>query len=167
VVSCSEGLRARLYTQPSHEPEFDKTYDVYLQIENVGIEGSGGLIKEQRTFFYSETSLNLDVTDSKNQKLARAGPANVDEITASYNICLPPGGNLAFPIGCGGAVPPREITIPAGSPAGKYLMITFELGWIIPSVSPETYYLSGTFSCGQRGGVPDKLELPPIKVTAQ
>lgn len=145
------GVRARLFISPSQEPEFDKTYDIFLQFENVGVVGNLGTIKEKKTFQYCEMDLVLDVTDTNNQKLPRMVPGAVDEVIPSWTLCLPPGGNLSFPIGYGGAAPPRYLVSRDGPTTpvmldGRYLMISSSLGWVIPSIGSGIYYLSGTFS---------------------
>jgi hypothetical protein len=182
-----KGLRARLYVLPSHEPEFDKTYDVYLEFENVGVVGNLGVIREEKTFQYCKTGLALDVTDANNQKLPRMEPAGSgDELEPCWNLCLPPGGKLSFPIGSGGATPPHDL-IAMGRPTspamgeGKYLTITPFLAWVLPITGSNSYYLSGTFSFNipkvpaemraqlKSSGVnwEGKLVLPPLKVLAR
>src|ERR1700693_1472348 len=94
-----KGLRARLFITPSRDPDFDYGYQVYLQFENIGVVGSQGTIWEVRTFQYSELGLALDVTNASGQKLPLKIPGIFDEMVPSWNLCLPWGGNLAFPIG--------------------------------------------------------------------
>ena len=65
-----KGLRARLFILPSRDPDFDYSYQVYLQFENVGMVGNPGTIREERTFQFSEMDLALGITNAGGQKLA-------------------------------------------------------------------------------------------------
>ena len=146
-----KGLRARLFISSSRDPDFDYNFQVYLQFENVGEVGNLGTIRIEKTFQYSEMGLALEVTDATGQKLPRVGPGVGDEMVPGYNLCLPFGGNLAFPIGYGwAAIPSYPLSIDGPlTPAmlqGKYLKISSLLGWVIPTTGSGTYYLSGTFS---------------------
>src|SRR5450631_3305187 len=73
-----KGLRARLFVTPSRDPDFDYAYQVYLQFENIGVVGSLGTIREEKTFQYSELGLALDVTNASGQKLPLKIPGIFD-----------------------------------------------------------------------------------------
>jgi hypothetical protein len=185
-----DGLRARLYFAPGCDPDYDYNFQVWLQFENVGRTGNLGAIREDRNFVYSVMGLKLDVTDSNGRKLPRVGPAIVEEIIPSYNLCLPFAGNLAFPIGHGWDTPPSYPASWGGVPLkpdqvrGKYFMISSDLGWIIPVASTGDFYLSGTYSFsmkesripvgnrmvakypGGRINWEGTLVLPPVKIPA-
>jgi len=171
-----KGLRARLFISPSRDPDFDYRYQVYLQFKNVGVVGSLGTIREEKTFQYSEDGLALDVTNAKGQRFPKKLPGMVEHFIRSWNLCLPWGGNLAFPIGN---------IFGTGT---EYLSITPFLAWDLPAASAGSYFLSGTFSfamkkwavphvpAGMRPPLRDSdirlnwegtLVLPPIAVPAR
>jgi hypothetical protein len=129
-----KGLRARLFFSPNRDPETDNSYQVYIQFENVGVVGNLGLIREERTFSYSEQGLALDLTDANDQKLPVKPLAIFDGFILSMNLCVPFGGNLTFPIGHISGSGRKEIVI---SPF---------LTWDISSMRPGAHYLSGTFT---------------------
>lgn len=186
------GLRARLFIAPSHDPDFSYNFQVYLQFENVGVVGNLGAIREEKTFQYSEMHLALIVTNNTGQKLPLVTPNIVDEmILSGYTMCLPFGGNLVFPIGHGwDLVPSHPISLDGPlTPVmlkGRYLKRIYSSGWVIPSDGSGTYYLSGTFSFNKKDAEPHfppgihpvrhsdvrlnwegTLVLPPIKVPSQ
>jgi hypothetical protein len=171
-----KGLRARLFISPSRDPDFDYSYQVYLQFENVGVVGSLGTIREEKTFQYSEMGLALDVTDASGQKLPLKVLGIFDGMIPSWNLCLPWGGNLTFPIGY------------ISGRGKEHLGITPFLAWDLPAAGSGSYFLSGTFSfaikkwavphvpAGMRPPLRDSdirlnwegtLVLPPIEVPAR
>jgi len=158
-----KGLRARLFISPGHDPDFDYSYKVYLQFENIGVVGSLGTIREEKSFQYAEVgSMALDVTDARGVKLPVKVPGIVDYISRFSNLCVPWDGNLTFPVG----------HISSGT---SHLEITPFLAWDLPATG--TYYLSGTFTSKfPRPNPPRDLNirlnwegallLPPIKIPA-
>lgn len=129
-----KGLRARLFISPSRDPDFDYSYQVYLQFENVGVVGSLGTIREDKSFQYTELGLTLDVTNINGQKLPIKVPRMIDYMSQSWRLSLPWGGTLAFPIGH------------ISGPGTEHLQITPFLAWDLPPSGSGTYYLSGIFS---------------------
>lgn len=160
-----QGVRARLYILPSHDPDFDYRYQVYLQFENVGVTGSLGLIREAKSFQYSEMGLALEVTDANKQKVATTGPGMSDQMIPEWNLVLPPGGNLSFPMG--------------SISSDWSLTITPFLTWnLVPTGPMRPHYLSGTFTSKFPRPNPPRnanvrlnwegtLELPPIEIPAR
>lgn len=160
-----QGVRARLYILPGHDPDLDYRYQVYLQFENVGVTGNLGLIREAKSFQYSGMDLALQVVDARNRKVAATSPAMFDGMVPVWNLLVPPGGSLSFPIGF--------------VSSDWSLSITPFQAWNLASTGPVVpHYLSGTFTAKFPRPNPPRnldvrlnwegpLELPPIEIPAR
>jgi hypothetical protein len=179
-----KGLRARLFISPNRDPDSDHTYQIYLQFENVGVLGSDGTISREETFQFDQGELALDVANVSGQGLpphpgwtihmSPKPPGAVDEPFAGYNLSVPPGGNLAFPIGY------------ISGTGTEHIYCSPLFTWDLPATGTGTYYLSGTFSFSLKNAWPNvpagthptgrdwgirlnwegTLVLPPVQVPA-
>jgi hypothetical protein len=133
-----KGLRARLFTEPSHEPEFDKTFDVWIELEEVGIDTSLGLNHQTLLIPFGRWQLALAVADSSERLLSQK-PLDGDFLSETWNLVLPPNGRISFPIGRGGSSPHRNLLGP-----GRLLQLDPVSEWLIP-LANGPFYLSGFF----------------------
>ena len=137
-----KGLRARLFTAPSHEPELDKTFDVWIEFEEVGIDTSLGLSHQKITIRFEPSQFAPQVTDATGGAPSQQSwPGNF--MTEAWDLVLPPNGRIAFPIGHGGSRPDRSASEVTPS-TGKLLQLEPLSGWLIPPAGGP-FYLSGFF----------------------
>ena len=172
-----QGLRARLFTRPSTEPEYDKTYDVWIEIQEVGTETSLGVTHKPVTIRYvgDNSQFQFEITDGKGADISEAAPGPVDEAVATQDLIIPPKGDLTFPIGYGGSFPHHP---PPGEPTPKGRLLIFDATrqWLIP-LDNSPYHLAASLVVSAAGGqLPNAapyrgwvgtLELPPIVLPAK
>jgi hypothetical protein len=168
------GLRARLFTAPNKETELDKTYDVLIEFQEVGIETSLGLEHRAVTIHCGAGQFQLTVT---NMKGATVVPSSLPfgGATRSWDLVLPPGGKLSFPIGQGGSSPHQP---PPGQAPPKGALLNFSVlpgtEWLL-LLDGGPFKLAGTFAipagnAGTPGGEKawtGTLELPAISIQAK
>jgi hypothetical protein len=172
------GLQARLYTMPSTEPEFDKTYDVWIEFQEVGVETSLGVEHKAVTIRYvsDNSQFQLAITDGKGNALSQSAPppaGNVqtgDQVVTPQDLVIPPKGYRLFPIAYGGSSPHHP---PPGAPTpkGRLLVIAPGNEWLIPP-DGTPFHLAVSFVVStQNGQFPNAtpyhgwqgtLELPSI-----
>jgi hypothetical protein len=170
-----QGLRARLYTLPSTEPEYDKTYDVWIEIQEVGLDTSLGLEHKAVTLRYvtDNQQFQVDVTDGKGGAVPQSNPgAPVDEQVGAQDLIIPPKGDLTFPIAYGGSSPHHP---PPGAltPRGRLLVFDVTREWLI-SFDGGPYHLAASLVVSKSDGqLPNAspyrgwtgtLVLPPIEL---
>src|ERR1700679_707300 len=87
-----QGLRARLFTRPSTEPEYDKTYDVWIELQEVGIETSLGVTHKPVTIRYvgDNSQFQFEINDGKGAVVSEAASGPVDAAVAAQDLILPP-----------------------------------------------------------------------------
>jgi hypothetical protein len=172
-----QGLRARLFTRPSTEPEYDKTYDVWIEIQEVGTETSLGVVDKAVTIRYvgDNSQFQFEINDGKGADVSEAAPGPVDEAVGAHDLILPPKGDLTFPIGYGGSSPHHP---PPGEPTPKGRLLIFDATrqWLIP-FADGPYHLAASLVVSAAGGqLPNAapyhgwvgtLELPPIELPAR
>jgi hypothetical protein len=176
------GLRARLYTLPSAEPEFDKTFDLWIEIQEVGVDTSLGTEHKAVTIRYvsDNSQFQVEIADSKGTDVPASvkaaggvdSPGPVDNVR---ELVLPPKGDLSFPIAYGGSSPHHP---PPGGLTPKGRLLVFDTGreWLIPS-DGGPYHLAASLvvsnSDGQMSnavpyaGWKGTLVLPPIELPAR
>jgi hypothetical protein len=172
-----QGLRARLYTLPSKEPEFDKTYDVWIEIQEVGAETSLGVKHRAVTirFLNDDSQLQVTLTDGSGNAVSESGPGAPVEAAVVRDLVIPPKGDLTFPIGYGGSSPHHP---PPGEPTprGRLLIFASVREWLVPNdtglchlgVSLEVSNVTGQYpNSPPYTGWAGTLELPAIELPAR
>jgi len=163
-----QGLRGRLLISPSQEPELDKTFDVIIEFQEVGIETSLGKTHRDITVRFSQEDPSCSVADANGHAIPPMSPLDMDMLVRMWDLVLPEKGRLTFPIGAGGRSYPGQ-----AQPAGMPLRIGLIESWIIPT-SGGPYYLSGTLTVARDThpftheepyrGWTGTLVLPPVKL---
>jgi len=171
------GVRARLYTLPSKEPEFDKTYDVWIEFQEVGTETSLGVKHRAVTirFLNDDSQLQVTLTDGTGSQVSESGPGALGETAAVRDLVIPPKGDLTFPIGYGGSSPHHP---PPGEPTpkGRLLIFASSREWLVPTDTGACHLAVNLEVTNVTGQYPDSppytgwigtLELPPIELPAR
>jgi hypothetical protein len=172
-----KGLRARLFTRPSTEPEYDKTFDVWIEIQEVGVETSLGVTHKPVTIRYvgDNSQFQFEITDGKGADVSEAAPSPVDAAVAAQDLIIPGKGDLTFPIGYGGSSPHHP---PPGEPTPKGRLLIFDATrqWLVP-LDNGPYHLAASLVVSTVGGqLPNAapyhgwigtLALPPIELPAR
>lgn len=178
-----QGLRARLFTRPSTEPEYDKTYDVWIEFQEVGIETSLGVTHKPVTIRYvgDNSQFQFEITNGKGADVPEVAPApadaavDVDKTVDAHDLVIPPKGDLTFPIGYGGSSPHHP---PPGQPTPKGRLLIFDATrqWLVP-FDTGPYHLAASLAVSTQGGqLPNAapyhgwigmLVLPPIELPAR
>jgi hypothetical protein len=172
-----QGLQARLVISPSHEPELDKTFDVILELQEVGIETSMGRTHDFITLRLMEKEeIGGSVADANGHPIAVSGPLDFDQFLRNWDEVVPPKGHLSFPIGSVGSKPHAPHPGQA-SAAGTLLGLGMQ-EWIIPFTGGP-YYLSGTLTVAKPPrplpsqheepyrGWTGQMALPPVELPAK
>jgi hypothetical protein len=172
-----QGLRARLLTRPSTEPEYDKTYDVWLELQEVGIETSLGVTHKTVTIRYvsDNSQFQFEITDGKGSDVSPSTARIADQMNLAQDLIIPPQGDLTFPIGYGGSSPHHP---PPGEPTpqGRLLVFDATREWLIPFANGPYRLAASWVVSGVRGQLPNAapyhgwtgtLELPPIQLPAK
>ena len=155
-----QGLQARLVIAPSREPELDKTYDVILELQEVGVETSLGRRHDFiDVHFMERQEVTGSVAEANGHPIAASGPLDLDMLLRDWDAVVPPKGHLSFPIGSGGSKPHAPVPGQA-SVAGSLLGLGLQ-EWIIP-FSGGPYYLSGILTVSKSRTLPGHHEVPQI-----
>jgi hypothetical protein len=166
-----KGLRARLFFLPSQEPEFDKTFDVMIELQEVGVETSMGRSHEAITVRFTSEDPPCSITDASGKILSPSVPLDMDYISSQWDLVLPTRGDLTFAIGASGdkrrAPTPGQTQSP-----GMPLRVGLGQAWLIPPTGGP-YYLSGRLSISPHHFAHDptpchgwigELILPPVEI---
>jgi hypothetical protein len=132
------GLDARLIVVPAADPSERPHFAVWLELTNTGIQGNLGLIPNRFRLSLMPQDLHLRVVDADGHELTKSMRTE-DQMRGAWEVEIPPGGKLDFPIGNGGGKPYEFST------GGPGQLLTFGLGieWIIPR-DGKKYFLCGT-----------------------
>ncbi len=131
------GLQARLLASP--ETSGDWSYGITIEFRNVKEDNLG--IGSEITLSFNRADLNFSVIDSAGKELPMT-TRDGDGMIPNWNLILPPGARLSFPIGSGGSIPYK-----LSNPHGPGKLLSFGLGaeWIVPGTGGP-YQLSVVFS---------------------
>jgi hypothetical protein len=173
------GLRARLFTLPTHDPGAGRTYDLWIEFEDVGVETGQELDHSPVEIYYmsDNSNLHLVITDAKGSNIPPTGAPIGDVIAGPKEFVVPAKGKLAFPILPGGPKPTRSVESPAD---GTRLTLNIFTVYLIPfdrgpchiaatfensilMANRLSHLSSALFSRNWTG----TLELPPIELPAR
>jgi hypothetical protein len=165
-----DGVHARLFTAPNKQKELDESYDIYIEFEETGIDTSLGLTHRPVTIHFDKSEFQFTVADSKGVTMDPTSHTGGAAETG-WDLVLPPGGKLSFPIGTGGGSP--HLPAPGQAlPKGKVLGFTKASDWLLLD-SGGMYKVTAVFSSPTAPPGPDAadkgwsgtLALPPISVS--
>lgn len=124
-----KGLRACLFTEPSHDPTLDRTFEVGVAFQEVGLDTSLGMQHLPVVIRFTPAELRTQITNAKGQPMAMDN-AKLPETTAiAYDLILPPSGRIRFPVGHGGS---RPHSLPGLTPPpGKLLQLDTLGEWLL------------------------------------
>ena len=127
----------------------DKTFDIWIEFQEVGLDTSLGLEHRSLTVRFSRAELQVVATSVASGDITPATKTgNVPVFT--WDLIFPPSGDISFPVGQGGSHP--HVVLGKTPPKGKLMTFDTLNEWIVPNEGGP-YELEITFH------VPDASEV--------